>query len=121
MAFELFHLLGRISYDGDKEVVESLDKTDRLLVQVDRQFRKLEKTAAPIGRRIGRSFSAVGRQLVSLKAAAAGVGTGLLIKGFIGASASAENYRTRLTRILGSQEEANRLFADMSDLAGRVP
>ena len=44
-----------------------------------------------------------------------------LIKSFITASSEAEQFRIRLTALLGSADEAGKTFKDMADFAGRVP
>ena len=70
---------------------------------------------------LAKTFTALKRSIFGLPGLIAGLGVGLLAKSFIDAASSAEQFRTRLTVLLGSVEEGNRLFKEMSDLAGRVP
>jgi hypothetical protein len=60
------------------------------------------------------------RGLFSLKGAIAGAGIGLIAKSFLNAADTAEQYRTRLTVLLGSVKEGNRLFSEMSGFASEV-
>ncbi len=121
MAFQIFTLLGKIVYEGDEEVISSLKKTDRLAIKLDKNLQELGRTTSRIGRRMANTFRTVGRRITGLQGLVAGAGAGFLVKSFIDASSAAEGYRTRLDKVLGSQEESNRLFADMQKVAGRVP
>lgn len=58
--------------------------------------------------------------LFGLKGLVATVGLGLLSRSFIQAASTAEQYRTRLEVLLGSQKEGNRLFKEMADYASGV-
>lgn len=121
MAFQIFTLLGKIVYEGDEEVISSLKKTDRLAIKLDKNLQELGRTTSRIGQRMAKTFRTVGRRITGLQGLVAGAGAGFLVKSFIDASSAAEGYRTRLDKVLGSQEESNRLFADMQKVAGRVP
>lgn len=69
----------------------------------------------------GARFQSIGRQIFSLKGLIAGLGTGILAKSFLDAARETENYSVRLQTLLGSLQAGNELFAQLSDLAGRVP
>lgn len=60
-------------------------------------------------------------QLFSLKGLFLSLGAGVAAKSFLEASSTAEQYRIRLTVMLGSQKEANKLFDEMAIFAGKVP
>ena len=74
---------------------------------------------------LGTTVKGVGNQLFSLKGllagVGAGVGAGVVAKSFFDAASTAEGLQTRLSVLLGSVEEGNRLFADMTKFAGQVP
>jgi len=53
--------------------------------------------------------------------ALAAAGVGGLVKSFIGAASTTEQLKVRLTALLGSVSEGNRLFDEMSEYASKVP
>ena len=71
------------------------------------------------------AFNKVRAAVFSLKGAVLGLagfaGIGALSKSFIDARSTSEQYAVRLKVLLGSVEEANRLFKDMTTFAGQVP
>lgn len=71
-------------------------------------------------RGMGATIGLVTRSVFSLKGALAGLGLGFLARSFIEAASGAEQYRTRLSVILGSQRKANELFKSMADYASTV-
>lgn len=91
---------------------------------MDRTLGAFNKTASGAVAGVRRVVSAV----VSIKGAAvaagaaiAAIGVGWLSSQFLDAASTAEDYRIRLNRLLGSVEEGNRLFSLMSEYAGNVP
>lgn len=74
---------------------------------------------------IKRSVDTVKKSVFSLRSAfvvlAGGAGAGLIARSFLTAAKTSEGFRVRLNTLLGTVEEGNRLFDDMSDFAGRVP
>jgi hypothetical protein len=95
---------------------ETLNIIVRLKDQASRNLRKLG-----IGlKTVGSITCGLSSALFSLKGAIAGIGAGLLAKSFLSAATSAEQYRTRLTVLLKSQSEGNRLFKEMSEFASTV-
>lgn len=66
-------------------------------------------------------FQAMYRQVFSLKGLFATLGVGLVAKSFLDAARTTENYSVRLKTLLGSVERGNELFAQLGDLAARVP
>jgi len=89
----------------------------------DTASRGLKSIGQGLGALRGRVSNLLG-SLTSMKAmiagGVAGIGAGLLARSFVSAADTAEQYRTRLNILLGSQEEGNRLFKEMSDFAGTV-
>ena len=76
--------------------------------------------------RLGKTrFKALKDQIFSLKGAVLGLAGAYGIKklagSFVDAASTAEQYKIRLTALLGSVEEGNRLFQDMAKYAGEVP
>lgn len=76
--------------------------------------------------RLGKTrFKALKDQIFSLKGAVLGLAGAYGIKkltgSFIDAASTAEQYKIRLTALLGSVDEGNRLFQDMAKYAGEVP
>ena len=73
---------------------------------------------------VAKSIRAVKNSIFSLKGAFAGIviGGGALAlgKSFIDAASTAENYRIRLNALLGSVQEGNKMFKDMSKFASNV-
>ena len=90
-------------------ILEAKDKFSRVHDKANKSFAGIEKKAIAVGQRL----MAVG--------AVAGVAGGAMIKSFIDAGNTTDQYRLRLNALLGSVEEGNRLFADMADFAGAVP
>lgn len=103
--------------DSFKAFARNLKKTTKSTRKQVLSFKRLEEGA----KGLGRAFKGAGRQLVSLKGLVAGVGLGLLVGSFIEAASVSEQFNTRLTIMLGSVEEGNRLFADMKKFASEVP
>lgn len=62
----------------------------------------------------------VTRSIFSLKGALLGLGLGMIAKSFLDVANTTEQLRIRLQYILGSVEEGNRLFNEMSKFAGNV-
>lgn len=63
----------------------------------------------------------LGNTLFSLKGLIAGVGLGVLTKSFLDVGTTVENLQVRLKVLLGSVQEGNKLFDDMSKFASTVP
>lgn len=65
------------------------------------------------------------RSVFNVKTALGGLALGYGVKeisgDFLGAADSAEQYRVRLSVLLRSQEEGNRMFKEMADYASKVP
>jgi hypothetical protein len=76
-------------------------------------------------KKLGTAMSGIARGLTSLKAVAAGALMGWGVKkiagSFMEVAKTTEQYKTRLTVLLGSVEEGNKLFQVMADYAGKVP
>ena len=62
----------------------------------------------------------VTRSIFSLKGALLGLGLGMIAKSFLDVANTTEQLRIRLQYIIGSVEEGNRLFNEMSKFAGNV-
>lgn len=91
----------------------------------DKELRKLTRTSDRAGKeaqQMSRSFNKAGISLQRLASVSiAGIGISSLAKSFIEAKAESESFAVRLRFLLGSIEEGNRLFEDMSHFAGKVP
>jgi len=102
---------------------KGLDRTGKQLTKTSKRMKNFnaglkQLKAGLTGIRGGLNYAV--RGLFSLKAALAGAGVGLLARSFIQAASTAEQYRTRLTVLLGSVKEGNRLFAEMTEFASGV-
>lgn len=71
--------------------------------------------------RITKSLSTITRTVFSLRGALLGLGVGLVTKSFIDAASTSEKFNITLSALLGSVEEGNALFKDMSEFAAGVP
>lgn len=67
------------------------------------------------------NLSKLTRSVFSFKTALAGVGLGAVSRQFIDAASTSEQFRVRLSVLLGDVNEGNRLFAEMAKFASRVP
>jgi len=67
------------------------------------------------------NLSKLTRGVFSFKTALAGIGIGAVSRQFIDAASTSEQFRVRLSVLLGSVDEGNRLFAEMAKFASRVP
>lgn len=67
------------------------------------------------------NLSALSRNVFSLKGALAGLGLGAVSKQFIDAASTSEQFRVRLSVLLGDVDEGSRLFDEMAKYASRVP
>lgn len=83
-------------------------------------FRAKDLTGGVVGS-VTKGLRGITNTVFSLKGALAGVGVGLVAKSFVDAASTSEQLQTRLSVLLGSVEEGNRLFKDMSEFAGKVP
>ena len=94
-----------------------LARTGQTSARAARQTRSL----ASAWERGATGMAGARRQLVGLRTVIAGLGVALLARSFIQAASTAEQYAVRLRVLLRSQEEANLLFRDAAEFAGRVP
>ncbi|MCF8098491.1 MAG: hypothetical protein K9K65_11665, partial [Desulfarculaceae bacterium] len=92
----------------------AMEKTSRA---VDRAWLRLKGGAGTVVSVFGR----VTRTIFSLKAALVGLGLGLLGKSFLDVSRETENYATRLSTLLGSQQKATEAMAYFQEVAAKVP
>ncbi|HEY9081345.1 phage tail tape measure C-terminal domain-containing protein [Magnetovibrio sp.] len=113
-----------------KEAKKAGKNADRGAQDIDKLGRKSKSTAREAKllneqtKRMGQSFNGAERRARMLHAAMLALATGMaarVVKSFIDAASVSEQYRVRLEVMLGSIGEANRLFKDMADFAGRVP
>jgi len=103
---------------------QELDKLGNSSQTAGNKSRVAGKKIAMMGVAIKKTRSFVGglsNQLFSLKGLFLSLGAGVAAKSFVSAASAAEQYRVRLTVLLGSQAEGNRLFEEMADFAGKVP
>jgi len=95
------------------------------LGQVDRALKKTGSVGKRSAGTVVDAFKNVSRSVFSLKGALIGLigaaGLGAVSKSFLDAAVVTEGFKTRLTVLLGSVEEGNQLFQDMSQYASEVP
>lgn len=101
------------------------DDGTAVLRKVGGETRRMGDSMKRIATEGSANFQRLRSSVLNLKTAivaAVGVaGVGMLAKGFVDVSRVTEGYRTRLKFLLGSVEEGNRLFEEMSELATRLP
>jgi len=105
----------KLGQRADK-VTSDIDDLNRSAARTAKTFATLQRA----GSLMRRGIRGVSGAIFSLKGAFAGLGVGLLARSFVQAASSAEQYRTRLTVILGSQAKANELFQSMAEYASTV-
>ena len=96
-----------------------LSRADRQLDKLTGTSRKTEKATDSL-RRANEKLNR-GMRVMAIAATATAVAMGALLKHFVSAASTAENYRVRLQYLLGSTEEGSRLFKEMAEYASRVP
>jgi len=79
-----------------------------------------DKMSKPMGL-AAKSFRGVTSSIFSLKGALGGLALGAVAKSFIDAANTTEQLNIRLGVLLGSVEEGNRLFSEMTQFASEVP
>jgi len=84
-------------------------------------FKKLSTTGVSAFAKLRSSADSLKKSIFSLKGAVAGLGTTILAKSFIDVASTTESFRIRLNALLGSVEEGNRLFQEMTKFASQVP
>lgn len=82
--------------------------------QYTRGMRRAVRTSEQSAQRIQRVMRVAASAIAAL-------GTGIGVRSFVQAASAAEQYGVRLRVMLRSQSEANRLFREMTEFAGRVP
>ena len=107
-----------------------IDLTDKMT----KPIQNLEKNMLGFSKKMQKSFGGTGKTIKSIDsginkaavgigavAVAGGVAAIALGKSFIDAGAEVEKYKTTLTTMLGSQEEANKRFEEYSKFAASTP
>ncbi|KKM00923.1 hypothetical protein LCGC14_1799570, partial [marine sediment metagenome] len=101
-------------------VVSTETETLKIIVKLkDSASRGLKRLAGGL-REVRNKAGAAMSKLGGLRGVIVTLGVGLLARSFIQAADTAEQYRVRLTVLLGSVEEGNRLFQEMADYASTV-
>ena len=91
---------------------------------VDRALRGLDRTSQRASQSLSRIDSSAKRAGISLRAVVgtlAAIGTGVAVRGIVGAYTEFENFRTVLTTFLGSAGAANSELDRMQKLANTLP
>jgi hypothetical protein len=111
-------------------LIKARDQASKAIKDVDNAIKKLDKdtkNASDGGGGLARYRKGISRINTSMLALAGGItsmlsfgGLVTLTRSMVDAASTAENYRVRLNRLLGSVEEGNRLFDDMSEYASSV-
>ena len=96
----------------EKDLKKAQASTKRSSGKMQRSFDKLNLKKARS------SLLSFNKMLI---AATAGYGMARLAKSFVDAANTSEGFAIRLKSLLGSVEEGNRLFKEMSEFAGQVP
>jgi len=86
-----------------------------------RGFKKLADVGKNAAAGVQKGFKGILSSVFSLKGAFAGLGLGLIAKSFLDAGTQAEKLNVRLQVLLGSADEGDRLFKNMSNFAATVP
>lgn len=93
--------------------------------QYEKATKRLVRNTRFMARKMDQSYKRVTKATVvltgAISALAAGRGIGALSESFLTAARDTENFKTRLTVLLGSVEEGNRLFENMTEYASQVP
>lgn len=84
-------------------------------------FKRFATSMGGVASNVTQKFRALQAQATSLYGALAALGGVAVAKSFINAASTSENLRVRLTALLGSVAEGNRLFEEMVHFAGQVP
>lgn len=116
---ELMEILVRLRDQASGE----LKGIDREVKRIPKSVRIADKAFSAFNKTLGLvrgGINVVTGAMFSLQGLIAGVGLGALAHSFTQAASQAEQYRTRLTVLLGSQKEGNRLFKEMADYASGV-
>lgn len=95
------------------------------IANLQKGMRTAQGIVARFASRAGKLIMNIPWAKMALAASAAIGGIAFAFKKFTGsviqAASTSENYRTRLKALLGSAQEGNRLFKEMSDFASKVP
>ena len=95
------------------------------ILAAERRLFRFSDTAKRVSGSVRGSFSAIISKTNALRVAIGGalsaLGAGVTAAPFVQAASTAEQLRLRLTALLGSVEQGNRLFQDMARFAGQVP
>lgn len=106
-----------------KNTSDAMKRTRKVTGELAMDMGSLQGKTTALGRAFGvmrGGLSRISGAIFSLKGAFASLGIGLLSRSFLNAAASSEQYRTRLTVLLGSVAEGNRLFQSMAEFASGV-
>ena len=95
----------------------------RLKDELTARMKGITTSFQTFGRKAGDVLRAVRQNWLLVTAAIAGAVYSIkkVSDAFIGAAATSENFAVRLKSLLGSVQEGNRLFKEMSKFAGQVP
>lgn len=94
-----------------KGIEQANNRISRFERNTKKSFKTLKDTT-------NATFSGIAKKIAAI---AVPVGLGALAHSFIQASSTAEQYQIRLSALLGSQKEGNRLFQEMTKYASKVP
>jgi len=110
---------------GELKVTEKqLSKLGTGVAKVDKQSTKAARSIAKMKTGMGglrRTAGGLVRSMTGLSGLFAGLSAAGVAATFISAASTAEKYKVRLSGLLGSQAEGNRLFKEMADYASKVP
>lgn len=112
----IVRLRGKDATADVKKLDKEIDKLPRSVKLADKAFSGLHRSIKVVRS----SISGISTALFSLKGLVAAAGLGVLAHSFTQAASTAEQYRTRLTVLLGSVDEGNRLFQSMAQYASGV-
>lgn len=83
--------------------------------------KRMDKTFSDIGKKVDEAMGPLNRFKTILAVIAGPVALGAMAKSFINAASESEQYQIRLSSLLRSQTEGNKLFQDMTKYASKVP
>lgn len=121
---EISRLVAKIAAD-DRDFVKAMKQSGINAKRLGQEMKVASRMIDQGMDKNVRSVRQMGDSLRTLKrvAVVALVGWGIrkIGKSFLDAAKEAEGYRVRLNTLLGSVQEGNRAFSEMSDIAGKLP
>jgi len=120
---DLMEIFVKLRDDASKGIIKldkNISKLPNAIKIANRAFTGFANGMKAGFNRMRAGISGIETAIFSLQGLFVTLGVGLVARSFIQAASTAEQYRTRLTVLLGSVEEGNKLFKDMATYASGV-